>query len=126
VTDDDLEEYEALTNAASPAPWRRWRANHVPAEVVDPDDISAGRIWTGPDADFIIASRTIGPALAREVKQLRSLVRDFLDPDPCEFDHHGYCQAHMYLGGEPMSCPHGRARTILAAHDALETKEPTA
>lgn len=124
MTDDDLEEYEALANAASPAPWRPWQANHTPAEVVDPDDVSIGRIWTGPDAAFIIASRNIGPALAREVKELRALVRDFLDQDRCSFDHHGYCQAHGHLGGEPGSCPHGRARKMLATIDALETKEP--
>ncbi|MEU3683729.1 hypothetical protein AB0E99_22715 [Streptomyces sp. NPDC030592] len=45
---------------------------------------------------------------------LLELVRDFLDPDPCTLDHHGYCQAHGYLGGEPMSCPHGRATKLLA------------
>lgn len=47
---------------------------------------------------------------------LLELVRDFLDPDPCSFDHHGYCQAHAAgFGGEPLSCPHGRARKMLAA-----------
>ncbi|NED75328.1 hypothetical protein G3I51_23995 [Streptomyces sp. SID9944] len=48
---------------------------------------------------------------------LLELVKDFLDPDPCAFDHHGYCQAHGYLGGEPMSCPHGRARKLLSDLD---------
>jgi hypothetical protein len=49
-----------------------------------------------------------------QTTELLALVRDFLDPDPCSFDHHGYCQAHGHLGGEPMSCPHGRARKLLA------------
>lgn len=124
MSDQDLDEYEARLNAASPAPWRRWE-NRTPTEVVDPDDFSIGRIWTGPDADFIVAARNKGPALLNEVRSLRSLVRDFLDPDPCSFDHHGYCQAHGYLGGEPLSCPHGRARTMLAEINALENKEPT-
>jgi len=121
VTDQDLAEYERLLNAASPNPWRPWAKNHTPAEIVDPDDISIGRIWTGPDADFIIAARNIGPALVDEVKQLRGLVRDFLDPDPCWFDHHGYCQAHGWMDTDP-ACPHARARALLAA---LENKEPT-
>lgn len=125
MTIPDLDEYQALINAASPGPWRLWEKNRSPAEVVDPDDISIGRIWTEPDAIFIEASRTMGPALIEEVKRLHALVRDFLDPDPCSFDHHGYCQAHGHLGGEPMSCPHGRARKMLAAKDALESKEPT-
>lgn len=123
--DKDLDQYEELLNAASPAPWRLWDNNHTPAEVVDTDDISIGRIWTGPDAQMIIAARNQGPALIDEVRTLRGLVSDFLDPDPCSFDHHGYCQAHMYLGGEPGSCPHGRARKMLADREALENTEPT-
>jgi hypothetical protein len=55
---------------------------------------------------------------------LIDLVRDFLDPDPCSFDHHGYCQAHGYLGGEPGSCPHGRARKLLAAVEAAPSGQP--
>jgi hypothetical protein len=55
------------------------------------------------------------PTTTRET--LVELVRDFLDPDPCSFDHHGYCQAHSWLcGGTP--CPHGRAREVLAAIDS--------
>lgn len=116
LTDQQLDEYAALTNAASPAPWRPWRANHTPAEVVDPDDISIARIWTGPDADFIIASRTMAPHLVQEVKELRSLVRDFLDPDPCWFDHHGGCQAHGYLDLEPGElCPQAVLKQMLEA-----------
>lgn len=49
--------------------------------------------------------------------QLADLARDFLDPDPCEYDHHGYCQAHGYLGGEPHTCPHKRARALLGVLD---------
>jgi hypothetical protein len=41
-----------------------------------------------------------------------ALLRDLVDPDPCEhFDHHGYCQTHG--AGDP--CPHARAREWLAA-----------
>lgn len=124
MNDQDLDEYETRLNSASPAPWRRWE-NRTPAEVVDPDDISIGRIWTGPDADLIIAARNKGPALIDEVRTLRALVRDFLDPDLCWFDHHGYCQVHGWLKTDP-ACPHGRARTMLTENDAIETKEPTA
>src|SRR5690606_40999647 len=43
---------------------------------------------------------------------LAALVRDFLDPDPCQLDHHGYCQAHSWLCEG--RCPHARAREVLA------------
>lgn len=47
----------------------------------------------------------------REV-ELLELVRDFLDPDSCHYDHHGYCQAHGWFATEP-ACPHARARKLL-------------
>jgi hypothetical protein len=48
--------------------------------------------------------------------QLAALVRDFLDPDPCQLDHHSYCQAHSWMCSGS-SCPHARAREVLAALD---------
>lgn len=49
-------------------------------------------------------------------EQLAALVRDFLDPDPCALDHHGYCQTHSWLCEG--RCPHARAREVLAEYDA--------
>ncbi|GAA0501006.1 hypothetical protein [Streptomyces olivaceiscleroticus] len=42
---------------------------------------------------------------------LFALVRDFVDPDPCEYDHHGYCQAHFWFETDP-ACPHARAKAM--------------
>ncbi|MER5213674.1 hypothetical protein ABT063_24660 [Streptomyces sp. NPDC002838] len=62
------------------------------------------------------AHAAVLPEPTDRADELAALVRDFLDPDPCSFDHHGYCQAHAAgFGGEPMSCPHGRARKLLTA-----------
>ncbi|MFJ5294487.1 hypothetical protein [Streptomyces sp. NPDC088348] len=52
----------------------------------------------------------ISPAHAH-IEELQQLVADFIDPDPCEFDHHGYCQAHYWSAIEP-ACPHGRAKKL--------------
>lgn len=123
MTDEQLAEYEALLNAASTGPWRLWRKG-TPAEVVDCDDLSIGRIWTGPDADLIIAARNQGPALVDEVRTLRGLVRDFLDPNSCVYDNLGYCQTHDLAVGTNPTCTHARARALLADIYALETKEP--
>lgn len=64
------------------------------------------------DSGFMARAREDVPFLLDRVAELEALVRDFTDPDPCSFDHHGYCQAHGYLGGDPMSCPHGRAHVL--------------
>jgi hypothetical protein len=66
-----------------------------------------------------LAAEAPHTATPDEAAELLALVRDFLDPDPCSFDHHGYCQAHAAgFGGEPLSCPHGRARKLLEADPA--------
>lgn len=48
--------------------------------------------------------------------EVRELIDDLTDPDPCEFDHHGYCQAHGWMRTEPR-CPHARAKELLASSD---------
>lgn len=45
--------------------------------------------------------------------EVRELIDDLTDPDPCWFDHHGYCQAHGWMQTEP-ACPHQRAKDALA------------
>ena len=55
-------------------------------------------------------------AIVAERDQLRVLVRDLCDPDPCWFDHHGGCQAHGYLSLERgQLCPHEEAKQLLSA-----------
>ncbi len=47
---------------------------------------------------------------------LVELLRDLTDPGECSFDHHGYCQEHVWLTDE-RPCPHGRAKKLLALVD---------
>jgi hypothetical protein len=46
--------------------------------------------------------------------ELIEIIRDLTDPDPCQYDHHGYCQAHGWMDTEPR-CPHARAADLLHA-----------
>lgn len=65
-------------------------------------------------------------AARAEVDTLRMLVRDLYDPDPCEFDHRGGCQAHGYLTLEPgQTCPQHDAQQVVALLDPAHAKEPT-
>ena len=41
--------------------------------------------------------------------------------DPCEYDHHGYCQAHN-LGSSP--CSHARAKRLLISYDRWPNEDP--
>lgn len=43
------------------------------------------------------------------------LLAEMVDPDPCWFDHHGYCQAHGYFETDP-KCKHARAKDLLREH----------
>lgn len=44
-------------------------------------------------------------------EELLELVDELRDPDPCWYDHHGYCQAHGWFETEP-TCPHARAAAL--------------
>jgi hypothetical protein len=44
--------------------------------------------------------------------ELLELLADFVDPDPCSYDHHGYCQAHWWFETDP-ACPHARAKALI-------------
>lgn len=65
-------------------------------------------------ADAVLA---VLPAPVDRTAELAALVRDFLDPDRCQLDHHGYCQAHSWMCGGSR-CPHARAREVLAEIDS--------
>lgn len=40
-----------------------------------------------------------------------AIMLDLVDREPCQYDHHGYCQAH-HLQERP--CPHERAVAFMA------------
>lgn len=48
-----------------------------------------------------------------DADQIVELLLDLTDPDPCWFDHHGYCQAHGWMATD-RRCPHARAKELLA------------
>lgn len=44
------------------------------------------------------------------------IIRYMIDPDPCEFDHHGGCQAHGYISLQPgETCPQHDAKEWVKA-----------
>lgn len=58
------------------------------------------------------AARAMLTLAKRDARRIVDLLRDLTDPDPCTFDHHGYCQAHGWMATEPR-CPHARAKEML-------------
>lgn len=57
--------------------------------------------------DFLFSYAVSQRELVLRLAELITLLRD---PDPCEYDHHGYCQAHS-LDLKP--CPHELAKELL-------------
>lgn len=49
--------------------------------------------------------------LREQLAVVRDLVGDLALPDPCDLDHHGYCQAHGWTYTEP-ACPMVRAAEL--------------
>ncbi|MFH8405541.1 hypothetical protein ACH4FX_12310 [Streptomyces sp. NPDC018019] len=130
---DRLAQIKARAEAATSEPWLLQEDDgdtfRAPAwEIVH---AQSGRMlarvpdWAVSDAEFIAhvpadvpwlvdqleQARSIAVGLENEVARLRGLVADFMDPDPCHYDHHGYCQAHSWLQTDP-ACPHRRAREL--------------
>lgn len=71
-----------------------------------------------------LLDRIMGPSIREAydcgvrdgVGQLRGLLAELVDPDPCWFDHNGGCQAHGYISLQPgQTCPVQDAKSILAA-----------
>lgn len=73
------------------------------------------RMANGVYSDAYVASlhrREASEAERPESVDLYELIADFLDPDECDLDHHGYCQAHTWFDADT-ACPHRRARALL-------------
>jgi hypothetical protein len=71
---------------------------------------------TATDAHAIRVGLTAVLALVERdhVAPLRAALDDFVDPDPCWYDHNGGCQAHGYISLEPgEKCPVLRAKELL-------------
>lgn len=53
--------------------------------------------------------------MADSLAELRELIVDLADGEPCDFDHHGGCQSHGYIDLEPdQQCPQGKANRLAA------------
>jgi len=42
-----------------------------------------------------------------------AILEDMIDPNECNYDHHGNCQEHGWTGIDP-SCPRKRAKELIA------------
>jgi hypothetical protein len=71
------------------------------------------RLFKEPqDQDRPAVRAGLAAVLALVERDYRALLEDLADPDPCQYDHHGYCQAHGWLQTDPR-CPHLRAKELL-------------
>lgn len=52
--------------------------------------------------------------------EARVLIGWFADDEPCNFDHHGSCQAHDYVLEPGEQCPNETAKQWLTAHPVAE------
>lgn len=52
--------------------------------------------------------------LSRQRDQAINLLRDLVDDEPCDYDHHDYCQSHR-LYARP--CFHAQAIELIALVD---------
>jgi hypothetical protein len=80
----------------------------------------AGEASRTKAAEAVLAETTAPTAFAEALTLIESLV----DPDECQRDHHGGCQAHGYLDLEPGEpCPNQHAKDFVAEHKPKEEAE---
>jgi hypothetical protein len=48
---------------------------------------------------------------AAEIAELRDIVDALADTGKCHYDHHGYCQEHLWFKSD-VECPHARAQRL--------------
>jgi len=60
------------------------------------------------DVDALIAEIERQTA---EVAELRDIVDALADTGKCHYDHHGYCQEHLWFKSD-VECPHARAQRL--------------
>ena len=105
--------------AADVAAIRQWRDEHRP--TLGPDAAGTPALaaaWRKIDA--LLTKLDQVPAAIDwmwrdhqcQRPDLEAIVRDLIDPDECDLDHHGYCQAHGWL--QEGECPHAWAKALLA------------
>lgn len=93
-----------------------------PGVVIDenyrgPDHLSP-REWMSAGAPrdlgegLLVCGFCAGDAWVWGEVDITEMLEDLTDPDPCTFDHHGYCQAHGWLRDD-RPCPHARAKALL-------------
>jgi hypothetical protein len=51
------------------------------------------------------------------------ILADLVSDEPCQLDHHGYCQSHYYF--DDGECPHAEAVRCLASHAYVDTTPGT-
>lgn len=94
-------------NAAALDPAKEWEKAPVHATTYA-FSIARGLIRCG-------YSKTTGDLV--RVEEVRPIIRDLLDPDPCNIDHHGGCQAHGYYELNPGEiCPQQTAKHWVETH----------
>lgn len=78
ITDDELNRWQALSDAATPGPWEFLWPLHIVTVKMDVSQVASGNVETvceaidEADGEFIVAARTALPALIAEVRWLRA------------------------------------------------------
>ena len=78
--------------------------DHIDGLIEEAQDDAPGFYHLGPETVAALVD------LRREHVDLRELLADLYDDEPCSYDHHGYCQSH---GLSEKQCVMERVRAAL-------------
>ena len=92
------------------------------AHIVKCDQLS--NLWSRSVAIEALRASAGTEATRNLQDALYQVIDDLTDPDDCWYDHHGYCQAHMWFETDPV-CPHARAKELRRRAAVVETPQAT-
>jgi len=87
-------------------------------EIVETTADALNGVDAVEEGDEVIYERA--KAAAKRADEAIALLREFVDAEPCVYDHNGLCQTH-FLGERP--CENERARELLAASGESQGSE---
>lgn len=95
-----------ILTAAIDALW----ADRYPDEPYPDSEFDADRLTIEGHAHAVLEA--VLPLLRQRYKPVIDILTDLTDPNPCWYDHHGYCQEHGWMTTDP-PCAQKRAKEWL-------------
>lgn len=110
---NNSDERDYAEESANRADMEREGAEELAEELAAQNGITFERVRSLADRIRNLTSLQLLD-VADLLNEMHDIIAQMVDPNPCRYDHHDYCQEHAL---HPRPCPHERAQTLLGMSD---------